>query len=90
MLHSETQAFWDASDRANVFIGIFTRERAVAARTGPRTAARIGRLRATCVQACMAGMPTMLAQPVVAPRPTQPTQQQQFGLLPDGGRLLGR
>lgn len=43
-----------------------------------------------CMKACMAGMPAVLAQLVVAPGPTQPTQQQQSGLLPDGGRLLGR
>ena len=43
-----------------------------------------------CRKACMAGMPAVLAQLVVAPGPTQPTQQQQPGLLPDGGRLLGR
>ena len=43
-----------------------------------------------CRKACMAGMPAVLAQLIVAPGPTQPTQQQQPGLLPDGGRLLGR
>ena len=43
-----------------------------------------------CMKACMAGMPAVLAQLIVAPGPTQPTQQQQPGLLPDGGRLLGR
>ena len=43
-----------------------------------------------CRKACMAGMPAVLAQLVVAPGPTQPTQQQQPGLLPGGGRLLGR
>ena len=43
-----------------------------------------------CMKACMTGMPAVLAQLIVAPGPTQPTQQQQPGLLPDGGRLLGR
>ena len=42
------------------------------------------------MQACMAGMPAALAQPLVATGPTQPTQQQQHALYHDGGRLRGR
>ena len=45
---------------------------------------------AASMQACMAGMPAALAQPLVATGPTQPTQQQQLALLSDGGRLRGR
>ena len=43
-----------------------------------------------CMQACMAGVPAMLAQPVAAPAPTQPTEQRHLSLLPDGGCLRGR
>ena len=84
-MHSEAKAaFTSSCCLTNIFFGI-NGERLGADCTG--AAARIGD---ACMKACMAGMPAVLAQLVVAPGPTQPTQQQQPGLIPDGGRLLGR
>ena len=42
------------------------------------------------LKACMEGTSAVLAQPVVAPGPTLPTQLPQLSRVADGGRIHGR
>ena len=85
-MHSEAKAaFGNSCGFTDLFFGI-NRERLGADCSSTGAAARVGRMHES-MHGRHAG--SLLAQPVVAPGPTQPTQQQQSGLLFDGGRLLG-